>query len=183
LLSRYVLRQGKKKKKKRIINEIHDIKLEKMPPLPFLTCRISSQRIRVERRRAVTVATSFQLPQGLDLLQREFEGVLLADDVQVFPDARVLAREAFDLGVREVSPQALVELAREVVVEFGKELDVQKEHSGGGKFVGDDVQEYLGTLVFVFQGGALLGPGGEKAHLDDVGAVAEEDSFSACGFI
>lgn len=93
-------------------------------------------------------------------------------------DLRILPRKTVDVGLGEVAPQPDVELAREVVVEFREQLDVEEEDGGGGQLVGDDVEEDFGTVVFVFGLGALFGGGGEEAHAEDVGAVAEEDRFS-----
>ena len=124
-----------------------------------------------------------QLANTLDLLQGQLEQLLLADDVQVAADAGIFAREPLDLCVGEVATQAEVQLAREVVVEFGEELDVEEEDSGRGELVGNDVEEDLGAVVFVFLGRALLGPDCEEAHFDEVCAVAEEDAFAAWGFV
>lgn len=97
----------------------------------------------------------------------------------MLPHLRVLPRETLDLSLAEAAAQAGVELAREVVVELGEELDVEEEDGGGGEFVGDDVEEDLGAVVFGGFGAALFGFEGEESHLEDGGAVAEKDSFSA----
>ena len=97
----------------------------------------------------------------------------------MLPHLRVFPRETLDLGVAEATAQAGVELAREIVVELGEELDVEEEDGGGGEFVGDDVEEDLGAMVFGGFGAALFGLEGKEAHLEDGGAVAEKDGFSA----
>lgn len=96
------------------------------------------------------------------------------------PDARVFTREPLDFVVGEVAAEAHVELAGEVIVEFGEEFDVEEEDGGGGEFVGDDVEEDLRAVVFVFLGGALLGADGKEAHFEEVGAVTEEDAVATC---
>ena len=94
-------------------------------------------------------------------------------------DLRILAREAVDVGFGQMAAEPDVEFAREVVVEFGEQLDVEEEDGGGGQLVGDDVEEDFRAVVFVFARGALFGLRGEEAHAEDVGAVAKEDGFSA----
>jgi hypothetical protein len=58
------------------------------------------------------------------------------------------------------------------VVEFGEEFSVEEEIGCGGEFVGDGVEEDLGTVVFVCFVGALFGSEGEEAHFYDRGAIA-----------
>ena len=99
----------------------------------------------------------------------------------MFADARVFAREPFHFGVGEVSTEAHVQFAGEVVVEFGEEFDVEEEHGGRRELVGYDVEENLGTEVLVLLGGALLGADGEETHLEEVGTVSEEDALAGFG--
>lgn len=47
------------------------------------------------------------------------------------------------------------------------------------EFGRDDVEEDLGTIIFVFLGGALWGLEREETHFDETGAVAKKDSFTA----
>ena len=96
------------------------------------------------------------------------------------PDARVLSCKPLDFVVGQVAAEARVEFAGEVVVEFGEEFDVQEEDGSGGEFVGDDVEEDLGAVVFVLFGGTLLRADGEEAHFEEIGAVTEEDAIAAC---
>ena len=63
-------------------------------------------------------------------------------------DFRILSGEAVDFGLAQLSAQPGVELAREVVVEFGEKLDVEEEHGRRGEFVGDDVEEDFWAVVF-----------------------------------
>jgi len=95
-------------------------------------------------------------------------------------DLRILSGEAVDVGFGEVTAEPDVELAREVVVEFGEELDVEEEDGGGGELVGHDVEEDFRAVVFALALRALFRFRGQEAHAQDVGAVAEEGGFSAC---
>ena len=72
-------------------------------------------------------------------------------------DLRIFPGEALDIRFGEVPAKPDVELAREIVVEFGEQLDVEEEDGGGGEFVGDDVEEDFWAEVFVFLGAALFG--------------------------
>lgn len=92
---------------------------------------------------------------------------------------RILPGEAVDVGFGEMTSEPDVEFSRKVVVEFGEKLDVEEEDGGGGELVGDDVEEDFGTVVFVLSLGALFRFRSEEAHAEDVGAIPEEDGFSA----
>lgn len=96
------------------------------------------------------------------------------------PDAWVFAGESLDFGVGEVATKTHVELAGEVIVEFGEEFDVEEEDGSGGELVGDNVEKDLRAVVFVLFGGALLGANGEEPHFDKVSPVTEEDALAAC---
>lgn len=91
----------------------------------------------------------------------------------------VLVRKALDLVLGQVTAQASVELAREVVVELRKQLDVEEEHGGGGEARGGGIEKDLWAVVFVAQVFALAGLDGLDAEVEDVGAVAEKDRLSA----
>lgn len=86
--------------------------------------------------------------QILEFLQNPLEHVLALDDVQMSLDFWIFAREALDIGLAEPTTQSRIELAREVVVEFGQELHVEEEHRRGRQFVGDHIEENFRALVF-----------------------------------
>jgi len=96
------------------------------------------------------------------------------------PDARVFTRESLDFVVGQVTTEAHVEFAGKVVIEFGEKFDIEEEDGSRGEFVGDDVEEDLGAVVFVLFGGTLLRADGEEAHFEEIGAVTEEDAIAAC---
>ncbi len=64
-----------------------------------------------------------------------------------------------------------------MIMKFGKQLDVQKQNGSRGEFVGDDIQKHFGTEVFVDFDGALLGFDGLETHLENVGSIAEKNTF------
>lgn len=150
----------------------NDNDLEDIPPTAPLLFR-GQWTVRVP------LAAPVELTDTFDLLERQLQQLLLPNDVEVLADAGVLAGEPLDLCVGEMSAESHVELAREVVVEFGEELDVEKEHGRRGELVGDNVEEDFRAVVFVFLGGALFRAHCKQSHLDEVGAVAEEHAFSA----
>lgn len=121
-----------------------------------------------------------QLADTFDLLQSELQQLLLPDDIEMAPDPRVFSCEALDFRVGQMPAETHVQLAGEVVVEFGEELDVEEEDGGGGELIGDYVEEDFGTVVFVLLDGALLGADCEEPHFDQVGPITEEDAFTAC---
>lgn len=122
-----------------------------------------------------------QLPQPLHLLEHELEPLLAPHDIEMAPDLGVLARKAVDFVLRETAAETRVQLAGQLVVEFGEEFSFEEEVSGGGELVGDGVEEDFGTVVFVLAGVALFGFDGEEAQAEEVDAVAEEDGFAAWG--
>ena len=97
----------------------------------------------------------------------------------MFPHLRVLPRESLNLALAQVAPKPRIQLPREIIVEFREELDVEEEHRGRGELVGDNVEEDLGAVILRGFSSALFRFEGEEAHLDDGGAVAEEDGFAA----
>lgn len=96
----------------------------------------------------------------------------------------VLHREALHLVPGEAAAQPRVQLAREVVVEFREQLDVEEEHGRGGELGRDDVEEDFraGVLGRWGRGGAGWGFEGGETQGEEGGAVAEEDGFAACFF-
>lgn len=94
--------------------------LEDIPPAARLLR--SMRAIRFALR-----ITAIQLANALNLLQRQLEQLLLANDVEVATDAGVFAGKTLDFSVGEMSAQTHVQLAGKVVVEFGEELDVEEE--------------------------------------------------------
>lgn len=107
------------------------------------------------------------------------EEILTTHDIQMTLDLGVLTGKAVDFILAQATPQTGVQFAGELIVEFREQLGVEKKVGGGGKFVGDGVEENLRTVVLVGFGGALFGFHGENAQSEDVDAVAEEDSFAA----
>lgn len=95
---------------------------------------------------------SVQLPDPFDLLQSELQKFLLADDVEMAPDPRVLSGEALDFCIGQVPAKSHVQLAGKVVVEFGEKFDVEEEDRGRGQLVRYYVEEDFGAVVFVFLG-------------------------------
>lgn len=95
-------------------------------------------------------------------------------------NSRIFTGETLDLGVGEMSAESRVQLAWEVVVEFGEKLDVEEEHRRGGEFVGHDIEENLRAVVLVLLGGALLGSDGHEPHFDEIGSVSKEESLPPC---
>jgi len=66
-----------------------------------------------------------------------------------------------------------------LVCEFTQEFDVEEEDCRGDEFGGDDVEEDLGTVVFICFCGALGGFEGFEAEGEQDGAVGEEECFLA----
>jgi hypothetical protein len=64
------------------------------------------------------------LSNALDFLQGQLKELLFTDNIEVAADSGVLACEAFDLGVGEVSAESHIEFTGEVVVELREELDI-----------------------------------------------------------
>jgi hypothetical protein len=92
----------------------------------------------------------------------------------------ILTSEPLDLSLVQMPTESDVQLSGEIVVEFGKELDVEEEHRRGCQFIGHHIKKHLRAIVFVLEVGALLGLDSRETHLDDVASVAEEDGFSTC---
>lgn len=94
-------------------------------------------------------------------------------------DLGVLLGKLLDLLLGQVAAEAEVQLAGEVVVELGEELDVEEEDRSGGQLGGGGIEEDLGAVVLVLEVGTLLGLDGKQTHLDDVGSVAKKDSLTS----
>lgn len=67
----------------------------------------------------------------------------------MLPHPRVFARKSLDFGIREVSPKALIQFAREIVVEFREKLNVEKQDGGRCELIGYNVEEDFRAVVFV----------------------------------
>lgn len=117
--------------------------------------------------------------QPLNLGQHELQQLLAANQVQVATDARVLAREAVEAAAEHRLAELGLDLAREAGVKVVEHLDVEEEHRHLRELGGDGVEEHLGAVVLVVERLALPRLDGQHAHVDDVGAVAEEDGFAA----
>jgi hypothetical protein len=76
--------------------------------------------------------------------------------------------------------QLHLDLTGEPHIKVVEHLYVQKQNRGLGELCGDRVEEDFWAVVLVFEGLAFPGLGGLDAEVDYVGAVAEEDGFSAC---
>jgi hypothetical protein len=70
--------------------------------------------IRRSPLEAARAGTTLELPQAVHLLQHVLQELLPADDVDVPLDLGVFAREALDVCLRQGSPEARVELSREL---------------------------------------------------------------------
>ena len=65
------------------------------------------------------------------------------------------------------------------VVEFREQFSIQEEIRCSRQLIRDGVKKDFGTVVFVLLGCALFAFHGKKAEFEDIGAIAEEDCFSA----
>lgn len=119
--------------------------------------------------------------QILNLRQDQLQQLLPLHQIQMPPDLGILARKAVQPAPgTHVLAQLGLDLSGKPHIKVVQHLDVQEEDGGAGQLGGDGVEEDLRAVVAVFRGAALAGFGGENAQADDVGAVAEEDGFSAC---
>lgn len=105
--------------------------------------------------------------------------ILTSHHIQMAFDLRILTRKAVDLVLAEAAAEPRVELAGQLVVEFGQQFGVEEEIGGCGEFGGDSVEEDLRAVVFGGAGAALFGFYGEDAQFKDVDAVAQKDGFAA----
>ena len=119
-------------------------------------------------------------PQTLYLGQHQLQELLAADQIQMPPDAGVLGREPLEPAAEHLLAELGLDLAGEPGVEVVQHLDVKEQDRGLRELGGDGIQKHFGAVVLVFQGLALARLDGHDAHVDDVGAVAEEDGFAAC---
>ena len=92
-------------------------------------------------------------------------------------DPRVLFRESLHLLFAQSPSKPNIQFSGEIIIEFGKQFDVEEEDGCGGEFGGYDVEEDLGAVVAIGFGGALFGIQGLEAEFEEDGAVPEEDGF------
>lgn len=120
--------------------------------------------------------------QILNLAQHQLQQLLPLNQIQMPSNLRILSRKPIQTPTRgHVLVELGLDLPRKTDIKVVEHLDVQEQDRGLGELGGDGVEEDFGAVVLAFEGLALAGFGGEDAHRDDVGAVAEEDGFSACG--
>ena len=115
---------------------------------------------------------AFQLTQTFNLLQNHLQHLFASDHIEMLADSGILTSEPLDLGMVQMPTESDVQLSGEIVVELGKELDVEEEHRRGCQFIGHHIEKHLRTIVFVPEVGALLGLDSRETHLDDIASVA-----------
>ncbi len=127
-------------------------------------------------RRRTSPAKPMQL---LNLSQHQLQQLLAMNQIQMPAHLGVLPRKPVQPPRSHVLVELGLHLAREAHVKVVEHLNVEEEHGRLGELGGDRVEEDLRAVVLVFEGLALAGLGGEDPHVEDVGAGAEEDGFSA----
>jgi len=150
---------------------------EQAPPTPFLLGPLSASRSLEPLG-----LPALELLEALHLVEDELEQLLAPNDLEMAPHLGILLSKPLHLVVRQVAAEAQVQLAREVVVELGQQLHVEEKHRRGRELGRHRVEEDLRAVVLVLEVGALLGLDGQEAHLDNVGAVAQEDGLATCFF-
>lgn len=119
-------------------------------------------------------------PEAFDLGQHQLEQLLAANQIKMSADAGVLRGKPLKPATEHLLAQLGLDLSGEAGVEVVEHLDVEEQDGSLGEFCGDGVQKHFGAVVLVFERLALARLDSHDAHVDDVGAIAEEDRFPAC---
>jgi hypothetical protein len=132
-------------------------------------------------------------------LEGQLQQLLALLQVDMFSNLRVFPGERLYLLLGEVAAESVIQLSGElwrvlalvvggnvfqgdayVVVEFREQLHIKEQYRGRRQLLRDDIEEDLGTVVFIVLVGALLTLEGIQAHLQELSPVTQEQRFSAC---
>jgi hypothetical protein len=117
--------------------------------------------------------------QILNLSEHQLQQLLPLNQIQMPPDLGILPRKPLQPAAGHVLVQLGLDLARKAHIKVVEHLHVEEQNRGLGELGGDRVEEDFRAVVLVLEGFALAGLGGLDAEVDYVGAVAEENGFSA----